>query len=162
MAVAIKSIMDLIEARLDLITTTNEYAYDITNIKRAMMKPWKAEDLPAVNYWSTGLINEANEYGKDQRDLPVFIEAHTKTYDENFMDVASKLAADIVTALNRAPAAPKVSDVESYNLGETVSDLIFEGYDHEIGEGQEPWCGVLVKIIVRYTTEIFDMASFGA
>lgn len=158
---AVTSIMDIIAARLALITATNEYNYTITNIKRASLRPWKSEDLPTINYWSTGLNNLRESYSDDLREIPLFIEAHTKTHDESFLDVASKLASDIVTALNRAPAAPKVSDVVSHDLGSVVSDLIFNGYDHEIGEGQDPWCGVLVRINIKYTTEIFNMTSYG-
>lgn len=159
---AVTTILNLIAARLALITTTNEYNYTITNIKRASLKPWKSEDLPAINYWSTGLNNIRNNYGDDQRDLPLIIEAHTKTHDESFLDVASKLASDIVNSLNRTALAPKVSDNASHDLGGVVSDVIFEGYDHEIGEGQNPWCGVLVRFTIRYTTTIFDMVSYEA
>ena len=161
MTAAVISIMEIIEARLALITIGNGYNYTIINIKRASLKPWKSEDLPAINYWSTGLNNSQNDYGGDLREISLFIEAHTKTHDEDFMDVASKLASDIITALNRTPTVPTVAGAASYNLGEVVSDLVFEGYDHEIGEGQDPWCGVLVRINIKYTTEIFNMTSYG-
>jgi len=162
MTTAVTSIFDLIAARLALITTTNGYNYTITNINRARLEPFKSEDLPAVNYWSTGLANTQNEYGDDSRELPVLVEAHTKTHDETFVDVASKLASDIVTALNRTALKPKVSDDPTYDFNGAVSDIVFEGYDHEIGEGQEPWCGVLVKFTIKYTTTIFNMASYSA
>jgi len=157
---AVTTILNLVAARMALITTTNEYNYTITNIKRASLKPWKSEDLPAINYWSTGLGNVKNAYQDDERSIPLFIEAHTKTHDENFLDVASKLASDIVTAINRAAASPKVSDDESFDLGGAVSDLLFDGYDHEIGEGQEPWCGVLVRFTIKYKTSIFNMITY--
>ncbi len=158
---AVISIMDLVESRLALITEVNGYNYTITNIKRSKLTPWVSDDLPGLNYWSTGLGNNESDYGGDERQIPLFIEAHTKTHDEAFLDVASKLAEDIITALNRAPSAPLVSDDPSYNLGEVVSDLSFDGYDHEIGQGQEPWCGVLVRVTIKYMAEIFNMTSYG-
>jgi len=157
---AVTAILDLIATRLALITTTNEYNYTITNIERARLEPFKSEDLPAINYWSTGLENVRNDYGDDQRSIPLYIEAHTKTHDEVFVDVASKLAADIVTALNRTAAAPKVSDAINTDLNGVVSDIVFNGYDHEIGKGQAPWCGVLMSFTIKYNTDIFNMATY--
>jgi len=161
-APAVTSILDLMAARLVLITTTNEYNYTIlsTSIKRAKLTSWKSEDLPAINYWSTGLESIRNNYEDDERSIPLYIEAHTKTHDENFLDVASKLAADIVTAINRKSTAPKVSDAINTDLDGKVSDIIFNGYDHEIGSGQKPWCGVLVNFTIKYNTTIFNMTSY--
>ncbi|MDA3834140.1 MAG: hypothetical protein PF495_12165, partial [Spirochaetales bacterium] len=67
-----------------------------------------------------------------------------------------------ITALNRATIAPAVSDTESFDLGGVVSDLIFNSYDHEIGEGQSPWVGVLVNITIKYNTDLFDMDNYSA
>ena len=159
-APAVTSILDLIAARLALITTTNEYNYTITNIERAKLTPFKSEDLPAINYWSTGLENTRKSYTKDERSIPFYIEAHTKTHDEVFTDVASKLAADIITALNRKTTAPKVSDTINPDLDGKVSDILFNGYDHEIGGGQKPWCGVLISFTVKYKTSTFNMTDY--
>jgi len=74
--------------------------------------------------------------------------------------VAEKLAADVVVALNRSTSAPKVSDVESVDLGGTVSDVVFNGFDYEIGEGQTPWCGALVGFSVIYTTDLNNMSTY--
>jgi len=160
MTVAVISVLDLVEARLKLITTTNGYNTGLKSIKRAKLTPFKGHDLPAINYWSTGIENVIDEYGKDARSIPLFVEYHTTTRDDAFLDTVSELAADIVTAINRATTKPKVADGPSYNLGDKVSDVIFEGYDHEIGEGQTPWCGVLVRFRIVFSTDIFDMASY--
>jgi hypothetical protein len=76
--------------------------------------------------------------------------------------VAEKLAADVVTALSRSDKNPKVSDDPSFNLGDTVSDVIFNGYDYEIGEGQKPWCGALLSFTIKFSTSIFNMTTYSA
>ena len=159
-APAVTAILDLIATRLALITTTNEYNYTITKIERARLEPFISDDLPAINYWSTGLENTRDDYGDDQRAIPFYVEAHTKTHDEVFIDVASKLAADIVTAINRTTAAPKVSDAINTDLNGVVSDLILNGYDHEIGKGQSPGCGVLLSFTIKYNTPVFNMTTY--
>lgn len=159
MTVATNSILDLVDARLKLITKTNEYNTTVKKIERAKLTPFKGYDLPAASYWLTGM-DSSREYGGEERSIKLMIEYHSKTKDKPFVDVAGELAADIVTALNRATTAPKVSDAESIDLGGLVSDLIFDRYDYEIGEGQAPWCGVLVQFIIKYNTGINDMESF--
>jgi len=162
MTIAVNSILDLVAARLKLITTANGYNTEVKKVRRARLTPWKGYDLPAINYWSTGVKSRRNKYAGDERSIALFIEYHYKTSDDPFIDIAGKLASDVVTALNRAVSAPKVSDAPDLDLGETVSDLIFDGYDYEISEGQAPWCGALVKFTIKYNADINDMESFGA
>jgi len=140
-APAVTSILDLIAARLAIITTTNGYNYTITNIERAKLTPFKSEDLPAINYWSTGLENSRKSYMKDERSLPLYIEAHTKTHDEVFTDVASKLAADIITALNRKTTAPKVSDTITLTLMEKYQIFFSTGMIMKSGEDKNHGAG---------------------
>lgn len=162
MTIAVNSILDLVDARLKLISTVNGYNTTVKKVDRARMTPWKGYDLPAINYWSTGVSNVRNSYGGDERSISLFVEYHDKTNDDPFVDVAGGLAADVVTALNRAVLAPKVSDVLSLCLGGAVSDVIFDGYDYEIGEGQAPFCGVLVKFTIKYNTSTNNMVSFSS
>ena len=154
-------ILDEVELRLGNITVANGYYTTVKKIDRARLTPFKGHDLPAINYWSTSLENERNAYDDDERSLNLFIEIHSLTRDHPFMDVADKLAADVVVSLNRADAVPKVSDDPSYDLGETVRDLIFKGYDYEVGEGQAPWCGALVRFTIVYRCDPYVMDSYG-
>ena len=57
-------------------------------------------------------------------------------------------------------AAPAVSDDESYNLGGTVMDVVLNGYDYIIGQGQNPFCGVLVQFGIKYVTDSMDMTNY--
>lgn len=159
---AVTTILDKIEARMVNITTGNGYNVTVKagNITRAKLTPFKGYDLPALTFWSTSVLNEKNAYNSDVREIQLFIEIHDQTRDEPFTDVVERLAADGVTALNRAAAKPKVSDDPSYDLGNTVEDIIFNGYDYLIGEGQSPWCGVLLKFGIQYVTESFDMTTY--
>ena len=157
---ATTTILDKIEARLKKITTSNEYNYTVKKVERAKLEPFKGYDLPAINYWTTSLSNERSVYNDDNRHLELFIEAHNLTRDEPFVDVVDKMAADIVTVLNRKTTAPKVSDDSNYDLDETVSDLIFKGYDYEIGQGEKPWCGVLIRFTIAYQTDPNNMTTY--
>lgn len=153
-------ILDLIGARLANITTANGYAVDVRKIERGRMKPWSGHDLPAINYWPAALSNAEKNHRHDMRTLSVMIEIHSLTRDSAFAEVADWLAGDVLTAINRAPASPKVSDAPSPNLGNTVSDMIFEGYDYEISEGQAPWCGAMVRLSVRYSAPAGNLNSW--
>lgn len=59
-----------------------------------------------------------------------------------------------------AAAAPTVAAEPSYDLGNAVKDLVFDGYDYLIGQGQEPWTGVLLKFGVKYLTTSMDMINY--
>ena len=153
-------ILDIVDTRLANITITNGYYTTVKKIERARLKPFNGYDLPGINYWCTSLDNERTVYDDDNRGLNLYVEYHSLTRDDPFMDVADKLAADVVTSLNRADDAPKVSDDPSYDLGEAVTDLIFNGYDYEIGEGQNPWVGVLVRFAIKYQCAPYVMDDF--
>ncbi len=155
-------ILDKVELRLANITIANGYHTTVKKIQRARLIPFKGYDLPCINYWCTALENERNVYDDDNRELSLFVEYHDLTRDDPFMDVADKLAADIVVSLNRADANPQVSDDPDYELGETISDLVFNGYDYEIGEGQAPWCGALVRFTIKYRCDPYVMDAYGA
>lgn len=161
MANAVNTILTEVGARLANITTVNGYNYTFKKISEAMLEPFAGYDLPAINYWCTNLSNERNAYNDDDRSIDMAIEAFSMTRDEAFTRVVSKLAADIVTGLTRTTIAPKVSDNPNYNLNDTVSDFIFNGYDYEIGEGQKPWCGALLKFVIKYQSDPFEMSSYG-
>ena len=161
-APATTTILDEIEARLKKITTANEYKYTVKKVERAKLEPFKGYDLPAINYWTTSLSNERGVYNDDNRNLELFIEAHSLTRDKPFIDIVDMLAADIITALNRTTTAPKVSDDPNYDLNETLSDLIFKGYDYQIGQGEKPWCGVLIRFTIAYQTDPNNMTTYAA
>ena len=155
------TILTEIGLRLANITTGNGYNFTVKKVARSRLEPFDGYDLPCVNYWSTGFFNARNEYGKDTRTLDVYVEIHSLTRDEPFIDVANRLAMDVVTVLMRTDAAPKVSDTPNYELNETVADLSLDSVDYEVGEGQKPWCGALLKFTIKYTCDSFDMDSYG-
>lgn len=157
---AITTILDEVGARLAKISTQNEYNYTVKRIDRARLEPFKGYDLPAINYWCTNVTNQRNVYNDDNRIVELYVEIHSLTRDEPFIDVANLLAADVVTALNRATSAPKVSDTPDYELGGTISDFNFNGYDYEIGQGEKPWCGCLVKFTISYQTDPYNMTDY--
>lgn len=161
MTVAVNSILDLVEARLKLITTANGYNTTVSHVKRAKLTAFKGYDLPALNFWPTN-VSSSRLYHEEKRVFKLYVEYHAKTMDRPFSDVCGELAADIIVAINRSTTAPKVSDAESLDLGGAVSDVVFDGYDYEIGQGQEPWCGVLVSFSIEYATDINNVSSFRA
>lgn len=155
---AVLTVLDEIEARLGNITTANGYFSAVDGvIARGKLTPWDGADLPTINLWATGFDNERSEYGGESRDLKVFVEIHDSTYDSNFIDVANKLAADVVTAICRATTAPMVSDEKSLDLGGIVEDILLDGVDFVIGEGQKPFCGALCRFSVVFHADLMDM-----
>ena len=159
---AVTTILDEVGARLTNITTGNGYYYSVQKVVRSRIEPFLGYDLPAINYWCMNLANERNVYNDDNRTLELLVEIFALTRDDPFIDIVSKLASDVITGLTRTTAAPEVSDTPDYDLGETVTELVFNGYDYLIGQGQEPWCGALVKFSIKYQTDPFEMTSYGA
>ena len=159
---AVNTILTEIGARLSLITTANGYNYTFKKVEEARLEPFVGYDLPAINYWLTNVSNESSIYNNDSRSIELAIEAFSATRDESFTRVVSKLAADVVTALTRKTSSPKISDDPNYNLDETVSDFLFNGYDYEIGEGQKPWCGALLQFTIKYQSDPFEMSAYGS
>jgi hypothetical protein len=158
---AVTLILNEVGARLAKITTANGYNTTLNKIERARLIPFVGYDLPTINYWVTGVANVRDSYNYDERTIRLFVEMHDLTHDEPFIDVANRLAADVITVLNRATSAPRVSDPASYELGEIVRDLVLEGFDYEIGEGQKPFCGVLVRFLITYICTSFSMEGYG-
>jgi len=159
---AVTTILTEIGLRLANITTANGYHNTVKAVSRGRLKPFKGYDLPAINYWSTGFQNERTVYDDDNRSLSVFVEIHSLTRDDDFLDVVNELASDVVTAIVRKDSAPKVSDTPDYELTDTVSDIALRSVSYEIGEGQAPWCGALIEFEIRYRCQPFAMDTYGA
>jgi len=146
-----KQYFDEIEARLGNITIANGYTQTGGKIARAKLTPFKGYDLPAYNIWATDIENSIDQYQLDTRSLQVYIEVHSKTNDEPFMDVCDRLAQDLIIGLNRTTGSPAVFDDESPDLGGICDNFIFLGYGYQVGEGQNPFCAILARFIVKYT-----------
>ena len=157
---AVTDILDKIHSRLEGITTDNGYNYTVRKITRAKLTPFKGYDLPAINYWCTTTANERNSYGNDLRQIELFIEMYENTRDNPFIDVVDLLAEDVVTSVVRSVSSPAVSASPNYDLDETIQELVLNGWDYIVGEGQKPFCGALVNFSCLYTTDSFDMSNF--
>ncbi|KKN41611.1 hypothetical protein LCGC14_0721440 [marine sediment metagenome] len=276
---AILTIMDEVEARLGNISASNGYWFDPKKISRARLKAWEGYDLPAINYWGTNVENDRAAYANDERGFSLFTEMHSQTRDDPFIDIAEKMASDVITAMVRLPAAtagssvgqdgsrtdmsgesdtkfkisadgdaveevtcdwssattgaltaaqmqtqiralgsnkatvtvvfqrgryvitssttgassaivitagstldcsdqlriglansgsestglasaPTVAADPNYDLNSTVKDLVYAGHDYIIGEGQQPWCGVLVRWTINYYADPFNMFTY--
>lgn len=157
---AVTAIIDDVMLRMQNISVENGYSTDIKKIERAKLEPFLGYDLPAINVWPTTVVNSRSTMVSDERHLPLMIECHDYTHDEPFNTVAERLAADIVTAINRHPDHPAVSDTLNKNLDATVSDCVLDGYDYEIGRGQKPFCGVMVRFTIKYNANKNDMYNY--
>lgn len=157
---ATTQILNDIVARMANISIANGYLTDIVKIECAKLEPFQGYDLPAINVWPTALTTAKSTMISEERHFNIMIEAHDYTHDEPFSTVAERLAADIVTAINRHPDFPKATDSENKNLNATVSDCQLDGYDYEIGRGQKPFCGTLVRFTVKYNATKNDMFNY--
>lgn len=143
-------IIDEMEARLGNIKTANGYFEDLFKVDRARLTPWKGEELPAANLWGSVEERVDDGGGFQQYRLTVPVEIHTKTRDEAFTDLADKLAADVLVAMNRSTSAPLVADVPSMALGGLVTRIAMNSYTPIIGSGQKPFCGALIEFSILY------------
>ncbi len=155
------TILDEIHARLLNITETNGYDWEVqeNTVQRARLLPFKNGDLPAINYWPVNDVLEEKTYEYDTRELNISVEGYTKTRDEPFTDVAIKLGDDMILSLFRSIDAPLTTDEESPALGGLVEAVLVDSITPMIGEGESPWCGVLVEIRVRYNVAVGDFRT---
>ena len=106
-----------------------------------------------------GVLSEKTPYGNETKTLLLIIEAHSKTHDSSFIDVANSLAGDIVTGLFRSTTNPDVTDDISNDLGGLVNSIKYLGHDPLIGQGQEPFCGTVVRFEIIYETSLGNMGT---
>ena len=149
-------ILDAAGERLATMLETHEYFYTAKKLTRGKLTPWKGAELPAINYWagSTEFIERGAGFVRQQTEI--LIEYHKTTRENPFVDIAHKLGADILIAINRKPDAPLVSDTPSIALGGLVESLQQTSLLPIIGEGQSPFCGVLVAFSAVYKTKPHD------
>lgn len=145
-----QQILDAVGARLALITVARGYHCDVRKIRRATLKPFVDEDLPAINYWPGADAQVAKGHGWVDRDLSVAIEIYDRTRDRIFTDVAMELAMDVAVSLLRSPSSPLVADEPDLTFGGLVRSAQLVTITPQIGEGQAPWCGALVSYSLSY------------
>lgn len=151
-----RQIFDLIGARLLNIKQSNGYFNNADSIKREKISNFKSGDIPILFYWGENDSRVDSEFGYEKRNLAVGAAFFIRTNDNSFTDTAYEAAADIKTALNRAITAPKVSDAASINLAGSINSLSIDDIIPVVGEGQAPFCGVLLTINVEYFANTFD------
>jgi len=144
---AILNILDEIDARLRTISVANGDQNTIKKVTRAQTKPFKDGDLPMINYWPTTDIITLIQHGAEEHKLTLTIEVATKTNDIPFTNLAVDLYTGVVAALNR-----DVSLNRSPSLGGIAQRLSVDSMTPTIGQGQAPWCGVVIVVSVIYNT----------
>lgn len=153
-----KQIMDKIGARLALITTGNGYYFSAGLVKQVTTTPLQPYDFPRIYYAQTSDTIQRTAYHNERHSLTVAVYSYTLTNETAAHGaVASEIGGAIVTALNRAPGAPLVSDAISKDLGDTVQELTPETFSYQVGEGQTPYLGVTLTLRIIYTAPIGDM-----
>lgn len=154
MSSAANQLLDFVLLRLQQMTVANGYTHEFVQIKRATQQPFDLfDDLPAVNYYSSGSIVESRQHSYQHRDLNVVFEAYAKTQDDPFTDVASKLGDELETVLHRTPTSPQPGDANEpfiYNGSTAVGEIYIDDVVYAIGEGQSPYCGAVITARIRY------------
>lgn len=150
-------ILDIIGDRLGNISIANEYFTDVEVVERARLKPFRNQDMPAVNYYSTNdTLVKPIHGGVSERLLSIIIEIYEMTRDEIFSDLSNKLSTDINIALERSASSPLVSDTISIRLGDVIMSLEFNSITPALGSGQEPYCGAIIAIDIVYRVDKND------
>ena len=154
---AIITILDEVEARFGNISVTNGYVHEFKKVERAKMEPFKGYDLPAINYYLGRTSSERDNYGSWLHSTNLIVEAHHKTRDDPFTDIASSLDSDIAICLFRATLKPKVTDTVDICLGGLVEDLKYDGFSPFINVGEKPFCGARIELTIVSSTNIGEM-----
>lgn len=155
------TILDEIQARLENLTEANGYRYTVypQTVVRAKLEPFKNGDLPAINY-VTGTDTLIEKVFKHElRELPLVVEAYTKTRDDPFINISSTLGNDVIATLFRKTSAPLKSDPVDLKLGGLVDSLIVQAITPVIAQGQAPWCGVLLDCVIQYKVLVADFST---
>lgn len=150
MTIAQKLILDAVENRLKIIKTVNGYSTNFLRIKRATLKPFIDDDLPAINYWPQEDNQVVKGHGWVDRSLSIVIECYDRTRDRIFTDLAFEMASDVAIAMVRSPSYPNVSANPDLTMGDLVKSSQLLNVTPQIGEGQSPWCGVVLNYTLGY------------
>jgi hypothetical protein len=144
------SILNAVESRLKLIKTTNGYSSTVNRVKRATLKPFIEDDLPAINYWPESDEQITKGHGWVDRSFSIVIEYYDRTRDRNFTDLAFEMANDVAIAMLRSPTSPLVNSDPDLTLGGLVRSSQLTTITPQIGEGQSPWCAVVLNYSLEY------------
>jgi len=150
------TIYNEIEARAGNIQYSNGYHTGVRRIERSRLTPFKGGDWPSFSFWPTFAPTEGDIYDGEEHTLSIVLGYFDETRDEPFADLTAKMKADVIVAMNRASTAPGVGDAESPDLGGLVSSFNIIDCEFIIGEGQKPWCGVLLEARVKYRSDHAD------
>jgi hypothetical protein len=143
-------ILNAVQSRLALIKVSNGYSCNVSKVKRATLKPFGEDDLPMINYWPEVDDQVLKGHGWVDRSLSIVIEFYDRTRDRVFTDVALELANDVAVAMLRSPTAPLVSSNPDINMGGLIRSSQLLTMTPQIGEGQSPWCGVVLNYTLEY------------
>lgn len=160
-----EAITALIIARLGNITIANGYSATPKKIVLSTLTPFQGVDeLPIVHVWHTSDDVTANKYGGEQHSLNIIVEI-TDTSDPVDLPLAkqaSRLGADVITALNRDVLAPTVAATSSIALGGVITRLQQRFFDYRIGDGQRPWLAAVVQLAAIYQSPSGDPYTYEA
>jgi len=150
-------ILDLVGSRLANIKIENGYFNTLIKLERARLQPFKNQDMPSINYYSTGdsLVKPLNT-SVSERTVEVMVEFYTTTRDRVFTDLANELSTDVMIAIERDPVSPNVSDTLSPRLGFKVMRVEVPSITPVIGEGQKPYAGCVLNISITYRVDKND------
>lgn len=143
-------ILNEIDIRLNRIKTKNGFSVNVKNVERSKRTKFTVSQKPGINYYS---LNDTIEklYGVANHNLAVSIEFVDFTMDEPFNDLAAKREVDIISALLQ-----NSSGATSTALGGLVESVDIVGVTPIVDQKNNPDCGVIVDLIVKYKTAFFD------
>ena len=154
-----EQILDAIEDRLKLVTTSNEYSFSVlpTSIRRKDRTVWNLDtDLPTINYWPGTDERLEGTAGWESRVLRAFVEIWSSDYDEDPPDLAFKLSSQVWVALLRTATNPKVSDDARPALNGLVTAMELSAIAYIPHEGERPLAGALMELAITYYLDPSD------
>lgn len=150
-------IWDSIQTRLNNLTIANGYNFDIQQVyKRVPFGDFPNEELPFIEFYpvSDELVESKHRINYRQTDIEITVYYSQAPEDENLLDTAELIAADIQTVLNRSITSPAKTDPIDINLGKIVDKLILTSKSYEQTlNGQISWISTTLSYAIIYRTD---------
>ena len=152
------TILDIIEDRLrNNISVANGYSEPFRKVTRGQIGGFKSHEYPVVNFWPVRHNISQNEYGLDEHELNILMDARVISREGNFPDKAATLIAETYAGIVRTTSNPQIDDDIDATLDSTVEEVLLVDAGYQIGAGDSPWCGAAIEIQVRYTSPPGDL-----
>ena len=140
-------IVDVIDTRLQTITTGNGYTTDAgNNVKEWQENPFEKGDQQGIDFRDVGEEIEDSAVGEQWHTL--YVEVRAFGYGSTATDDGRKVIADIIQCMG--------TDLEMSTLAEDTR-IVAAAEDFEVEHEDRRYAGILLRFAIEYATDRFDV-----